>query len=93
MIQHTGDNTGELSSFFENSKSFVFQGVTEEHAANKEGIDEYLDDDDAGFEIYMVNEENFVASCKELADQHNFPSRAIKPDTKDQMVQREKYRK
>lgn len=41
----------------------------------------------------MVNEENFVASCKELADQHNFPSRAIKPDTKDQMVIREKYRK
>jgi hypothetical protein len=41
----------------------------------------------------MVNEENFVASCKELADQHNFPTRAIKPDTKDQMVVREKYRK
>ena len=32
---------------------------------NKE--DDYNDDEDAGFEIFVVNEENFVASCKELA--------------------------
>jgi hypothetical protein len=51
---------------------------------NKEGVDEYADDDDPGFEIYVVNEENFVPSCKELADVNNFPARAIKPDTKDQ---------
>ena len=32
-------------------------------------VDEYNDgDDDPGFEIYMVNEEKFVASCKELAE-------------------------
>lgn len=50
---------------------------------NKEGLDEYVDDDDAGFEIYVVNEENFVASCKELSEINNFPARAIRPDTKD----------
>lgn len=60
---------------------------------NKEGVDDYNDDDDPGFEIYMVNEENFVASCKELAEQNNFPARAIKPETKESMVQREKYKK
>ena len=43
--------------------------------------------------MYVVNEENFVASCKELAQINNFPQRAIKPDTKDQMVHRERYRK
>mmetsp|Transcript_448 Transcript_448/g.511 ORF Transcript_448/g.511 Transcript_448/m.511 type:complete len:203 (-) Transcript_448:1374-1982(-) len=79
-----GENTGDISSFFDNSKSFVFQGAPiEEHPANKEGVDDYTDDDDPGFEVYMVNEENFVASCKELADQHHFPTRAIKPDTKE----------
>lgn len=43
--------------------------------------------------MYVVNEENFVASCKELASLNQFPQRAIKPDTKDQMVHRERYRK
>jgi hypothetical protein len=50
---------------------------------NKEQTDDYADDDDPGFEIYVVNEENFVASCKELADINAFPARAIKPDTKE----------
>ncbi len=43
--------------------------------------------------MYVVNEENFIASCKELAQLNNFPQRGIKPDTKDQMVHRERYRK
>ena len=57
---------------------------------NKEGIEEYIDDDDVGFDTYVVNEENFVASCRELAGQNNFPARAIKPDTSDYQEWREK---
>jgi hypothetical protein len=34
---------------------------------NIECIDDYEDDDDPGFDTYVVNEENFVASCEELA--------------------------
>jgi len=30
---------------------------------NKEGIDEYVDDDDPGFDAYVMDEENFIASC------------------------------
>ncbi len=60
---------------------------------NKEGIDDYADDEDPGFEIYVVNEENFVASCKELSEINNFPARAIKPDNKEQQAHREKYKK
>ncbi len=60
---------------------------------NREGLDEYVDDDDPGFDMYVVNEENFIPSCKELAQLNNFPARAIKPDTKDQMVHRERYKK
>jgi len=89
MIQPAEGN--ELSFFGENSKSFVFpmeEGPP--HAMNKEGLDEYHDDDDPGFEIYVVNEENFVASCKELAEEKNFPARAIAPDTKEAHAEREK---
>jgi hypothetical protein len=75
-----------------NRHSFVY-AAEEVHVQNKDGIDEYVDDDDPGFDMYVVNEENFVASCKELASLNNFPQRAIKPDTKDQMVHRERYRK
>ena len=30
---------------------------------NVEAIDEYADDDDPGFDAYVVNEANFVGSC------------------------------
>jgi len=60
---------------------------------NKEGVDEYVDDDDPGFDTYVVNEENFVASCRELASQNNFPARAIFPDTQEYEKVREEKRK
>lgn len=60
---------------------------------NKEGIEEYIDDDDPGFDTYVVNEENFVASCRELAAQNNFPARAIAPDNEDYAKKREEMRK
>lgn len=87
MIQH-GETNGEIS-FFHSSSSFVFP--PEEVKSNS--VDEYADDDDPGFDIYVVNEENFVASCKELAELNNFPQRAIKPDTKEEAQKREKYLK
>jgi hypothetical protein len=75
-----------------NRQSFVYS-ADEIHVQNKEGVDEYVDDDDPGFDMYVVNEENFVASCKELASLNSFPARGIKPDTKEQMAHRERYRK
>lgn len=80
----------EQSSFFHGMNnsatlpggSFVF-APEEVNLMNREGIDEYLDDDDPGFDMYVVNEENFVASCKELAQLNNFPARAIKPDSRE----------
>jgi Protein kinase domain len=64
------------------NSSFIFSS-DEFNLMNKEGLDEYVDDEDPGFDMYAVNEENFVASCKELAQLNNFPARAIRPDTKD----------
>ena len=60
---------------------------------NPESKDDYQDDDDPGFDTYVVNEENFVASCQELARLNDFPERAIAPDTKHDMAYREKVRK
>ena len=57
---------------------------------NKEAVEEYVDDDDVGFDTYVVNEENFVASCRELAGQNNFPARAIKPDSEEYQQYRDK---
>lgn len=47
------------------------------HPKNLEYLDEYVDEDDPGFDTYVVNEENFVASCQELARLNSFPDRAI----------------
>ena len=75
---------GADNSFFQNQTSFIFGSDQDEmHLMNKENIEEYVDDDDVGFDTYFVNEENFVASCRELASQNNFPARAIKPDTEE----------
>mgnify|MGYP006125443485 FL=1 len=38
----------------------------------------------------MVNEQSFVASCKELANQNNFPQRSIAPDNTEYKELREK---
>jgi len=63
------------------------------HIMNKDSTDEYVDEDDPGFDTYVVNEENFVESCQELAKLNNFPVRAIKSDTKGDMGFRERTRK
>ena len=63
------------------------------HTKNPEFVDEYVDEDDPGFDTYVVNEENFVASCQELARLNQFPERAIEPDTKHNMAFRERFRK
>jgi hypothetical protein len=63
------------------------------HSMNPDAADEYIDEDDPGFDTYVVNEENFVASCQELAKLNDFPKRAIAQDTKHDMAHRERCRK
>lgn len=100
MIQPDTTQPIDMSSSFFNglgglpntSNSFVF-APEEVNLMNQEGLDEYVDDDDPGFDMYVVNEENFVASCKELATLNNFPARAIRADSKDQQAHRERYRR
>lgn len=42
----------------------------EEH---KNLIDEYIDDDDPGFDLYEVGEKDFVKVAKQLAEKFGFP--------------------
>lgn len=46
-------------------------------------VDEYLDDDDPGFNVIEVQEEVFEKTCKEIAEKYGFPARSIKPEPKD----------
>lgn len=78
MIQSA--ESGE--SFFQNKSSFVFDHDNLQ-PLNLDGINEYEDDDDPGFDTYVVEEQNFVASCTELAETYKFPARAIQPDSEE----------
>lgn len=80
----------DVSHFFANG-SFVFDQKAL-NIMNTEGVDEYQDDDDPGFDAYLVSEANFVESCRELASQYNYPARAIKPETDADLEYRTKVR-
>ena len=43
----------------------------------KDLVDEYIDDDDPGFDLYEVNEKDFARVSKQLADNYGFPDRAV----------------
>jgi len=43
----------------------------------EEGVDEYDDDEDPGFEVYECNEEDVEEVSAQLAEKYNFPARAV----------------
>lgn len=38
-----------------------------------EGPDEYVDDDDAGFDVIETDEKDFVTVCEKISKKHDFP--------------------
>jgi len=64
------------SGFGEGSQSLVMA------MDNENEIDEYANDDDAGFVVQEIPEEHFEKVCKELASKYNYPARSIKPEPK-----------
>lgn len=75
MIAAQGNNDSSL--FLQNSNSFVLPGL-EDPFLN--AVDEYTDDDDAGYDLYEVSERDFPKVTKQLADKFGFPQRAVQPD-------------
>ena len=78
-IIHAQPNN-DSSLFFQNSHSFVLAGLEEQHTT--QSTDEYIDDDDPGFDLYEVEEKDFPKVCKKLAEKYNFPQRACIADKK-----------
>jgi len=58
-----------------------------------EGPDEYADDDDAGFNLIEAEEHEFVELCEKLGRQYDFPARAVKPSTQEDLERIEKKKK
>eukprot|EP01017_Pseudomicrothorax_dubius_P048514 TRINITY_DN883_c0_g1_i2.p1 TRINITY_DN883_c0_g1~~TRINITY_DN883_c0_g1_i2.p1 ORF type:complete len:747 (-),score=216.15 TRINITY_DN883_c0_g1_i2:405-2645(-) len=70
-------NVNDSSLFLNDGHSFVLSGLEDNHA-----VDEYVDDDDPGFDLYEVAEREFHKVCKQLADKYGFPNRAMTKDPK-----------
>ena len=66
------------SEFLEQSESIV-ELMAEEDEPVK---DDYENDDDPGFDLYEVGEDEFDKICKHLAREFNFPERACKEGRK-----------
>ena len=67
--QNESSNIMDSSSFFQNSQSMIYNNQSE--------IDEYVDDDDLGFELYECDREYMEDTSKKLSEQYGFPDRAV----------------
>ena len=66
----------DSSSFFHNTHSILHPNPEDSQFLNSM-IDEYVDDDDPGFDLYECEQEFFKDTCKKLSEQYDFPKRAI----------------
>lgn len=84
-------NEQESSYFFQDSQSFLLKNLEENQQKStmnriKEQIkqiqshtaDEYLNDDDPGYDLYEVDHALFGQLCKQLAEKYNYPQRITK---------------
>jgi len=79
MINNNNQNESQnmdSSSFFHNTQSILQPNAEDSHILNSI-IDEYVDDDDPGFDLYECEFEFFKDTCKKLSEQYEFPKRAI----------------
>jgi hypothetical protein len=76
MINQNESGQMDSSSFFHNSQSILHNHEDSNIIANSI-IDEYVDDDDPGFDLYECEFEFFKDTCKKLSEQYDFPRRAI----------------
>jgi hypothetical protein len=73
LTNNPNDNI-DSSSFFQNTHSLI---IPDDSNTNMTMIDEYVDDDDPGFDLYECEQEFFKETCKKLSEQYDFPKRAI----------------
>lgn len=79
MINNNNQNESQnmdSSSFFHNTQSILHPNPEDSQILNSM-VDEYVDDDDPGFDLYECEMEFFKDTCKKLSEQYDFPRRAI----------------
>lgn len=82
-----GQANNDSSLFFQNSHSFVLAGLEDQQQITPVA-DEFVDDDDPGFDLYEVEEKDFTKVCKKLAEKFNFPLRSCAPEKKKCKLQK-----
>ena len=70
------NNQKDDSDFLQQSQSVV------DYIENEDKEDQYDNDNDAGYDLYEVGEDDFDKISKHLAAEYNFPARACKPSKK-----------
>ena len=100
MMRSENENM-DNSSFFQNSIVMNNEDGEGEGGEDCRGdnnilndsLDEYVDDEDPGFDLYECEVEYFRDTCKKLSSQYGFPSRAIRKKTKEDKEKEEKDKK
>jgi hypothetical protein len=77
LINQNESGNLDSSSFFQNSHSMMQQNPEDSNFIAQSVIDEYVDDDDPGFDLYECEYEFFKDTCKKLSEQYDFPKRAF----------------
>lgn len=82
-------NMMDSSSFFQNSQSLIYH---EDNPHNQSDIDDYVDDDDPGFELYECARKCIDEISKNLSEQYGFPERAFYKSNFKDLVRPERER-
>ena len=75
-FNQSGVSNIDNSSFFVNSR-VVDQSGNKEGILNQSDIDEYVDDDDPGFDLFECDRIYQNNTSKQLAEQYGYPERAV----------------
>ena len=75
-FNQSGVSNIDNSSFFVNSR-VADQSGNKDGILNQSDIDEYVDDDDPGFDLFECDKIYQSNTSKQLAEQYGFPERAV----------------
>lgn len=78
-ISDIGSQRGEGDSQFLQQSTSFFTLIED----NKDVEDQYDNDDDPGFELFEVEEQDFDKVCRHLAAEYDYPNKVVKKSTRD----------
>jgi hypothetical protein len=76
-FNQSGVSNIDNSSFFANSRMADLSNTNKDGILNQSDIDEYVDDDDPGFDLFECDRIYQNNTSKQLAEQYGYPERAV----------------